>query len=337
MTSSKDIFNQAPPHAKVFISFDLLHSYFQVRVAEEDWELLAFVIPGGKFCFTRLIQGHLNLGDHLNINSQCILVGLHDALQIMDDFMSACMSLKDAYLRGSTLLTNAVKRNWKFSRRKAQVSTKITFCGLTIEATPKGKVLVTPSAQRLEELKALEVPRSIPEVRRVVGVFQTFNVHVASLSTKIPNLQKLAHKSDFQWNSDLQSEFEKAKEAINKHLILSPFDPQLPLQMFVDASAKGFGLVLVHPDVGESKKFLFAASAVAKDVHTRYTSYELELCGLVWALRKISYYRLGNKHVEILTDHWALESAMSRDPTPDLSNRVFQLLEEALSCNISIR
>ena len=58
---------------------------------------------------------------------------------------------------------------------------------------------------------------------------------------------------------------------------------------------------------------------------------------MVWALRKISYYRLGGKHVQILTDHRALEAAMSRDLTPDLSNRVFRLLEEALSCNISIK
>ena len=111
------------------------------------------------------------------------------------------------------------------------------------------------------------------------------------------------HISQTCWNTDLQAEFDKAKEAINKHLILSPFNPKLPLQMFVDASSKGFGLVLVHPDVGESKQFLFAASAVAKEVHKRYTSYELELCGLVWALRKISYYGLGGKHVEIGRAH----------------------------------
>ena len=85
MTSSKDIFHQIPHNAKVFISFDLLHSFFQVRVAEEDWHLLSFVIPSGKFCFTRLIQGHLNSGDHLNMESQCLLVGLRDILQIMDD------------------------------------------------------------------------------------------------------------------------------------------------------------------------------------------------------------------------------------------------------------
>ena len=109
MTSSKDIFRQIPHHAKVFISFDLLHSFFQVRVAEEDWHLLSFVIPSGKFCFTRLIQGHLNSGDHLNMESQCLLVCLRDALQIMDDFMSACSSLQDAYIKGSVLLQNAVR------------------------------------------------------------------------------------------------------------------------------------------------------------------------------------------------------------------------------------
>merc|ERR1711867_57177 len=166
---------------------------------------------------------------------------------------------------------------------------------------------------------------------------QTFNLHVVGLSTKIPNLQKLAHESLFTWNTDLQGELNRAKEAIEKHLILFPFDPSLPLQMFVDACIQGFGLVLVHPAEGESKQFLFAASAVAKEVHTRYTSYELELCGLMWTLRKISYYGLGNRHVEVLTDHRALESAMQRRLTPELSNRVFRLLEEALSCNISIK
>ena len=154
------------------------------------------------------------------------------------------------------------------------MSTKVTFCGLSIQATPHSNVLVSPSQQCLDELKNLDVPQSIPDVMRVVGVLQTFNVHVVGLSTKIPNMQKLAHQSVFSWNTDLQEELDRAKETIDKHLILSPFNPELPLQMFVDACIQGFGLVLVQPDVGESKQFLFAASAVAKEVHTRYTSYE---------------------------------------------------------------
>ena len=178
-------------------------------------------------------------------------------------------------------------RNWRFSFKKAQVSTKVTFCGLSIEATPDSRVLVTPSAQRMDELKALDPPENIPDVRRVVGVFQTFNSHVAALSTRIPNLQRLAHKSVFTWNEDLEQEYRRAKEAIQKHLILSPFNPAKPLEMYVDSSALGFGLVLVQPDIGEAKHFIFTASSVAKEVHGRYTSYELELTGLVWSLRKI--------------------------------------------------
>ena len=136
----------------------------------------------------------------------------------MDDFMAACSSLKDAYLKGATLLRNAVLRNWRFSFKKAQVSTKVTFCGLSIEATPDSRVLVTPSAQRMDELKALDPPENIPDVRRVVGVFQTFNSHVAALSTRIPNLQRLAHKSVFTWNEDLEQEFRRAKAVSYTHL-----------------------------------------------------------------------------------------------------------------------
>ena len=57
MTSSRDIFHQVNPEARVFISFDLLHSFFQVRGAEEDWHLLTFVIPSGKYTFMWLEQG----------------------------------------------------------------------------------------------------------------------------------------------------------------------------------------------------------------------------------------------------------------------------------------
>ena len=56
----------------------------------------------------------------------------------------------------------------------------------------------------------------------------------------------------------------------------------------------------------------------------------------MWSLRKITYYRLGNEHVHIFTDHRALEAAMQRPLSPDLSSRVFRLLEEAMSCNITI-
>ena len=104
MTSSRDIFNQIPHQAKVFISFDLLHSFFQVRVAEDDWELLAFVIHSGKYCFTKLIQGGLNSGDLLNINSQCIMVGLQDALRIMDDFIIDLDKGTEVHLLGNHLL-----------------------------------------------------------------------------------------------------------------------------------------------------------------------------------------------------------------------------------------
>ena len=115
------------------------------------------------------------------------------------------------------------------------------------------------------------------------------------------------------------------------------FNPDLPLEMFIDASHLGFGLVLVQPGEEGTKHYLLSASAGIKDVQMRYTSYELELTGMVWAIRKVAYYRMGNKHLLILTDHKALQSAMNRPLTPDLSQSVFHLSEEALSCNISVK
>ena len=99
-SSSESVLRSIPSKAKVFLSLDLLQSYFQLKVHQDDWELLVFILPSGKFIVCRAPMDHHGSGDDLNIASRCLLIGLEQAIKIMDDVLLAACSLKEAYLIG---------------------------------------------------------------------------------------------------------------------------------------------------------------------------------------------------------------------------------------------
>ena len=89
-------------------------------------------------------MGWLGSGDELNISSRCLLLGLESAKKILDDILLHASSLKEAYLLGSRLMMNAIMKGWIFSSRKARISNKVTFCGLSLAADKDRQVSILP-------------------------------------------------------------------------------------------------------------------------------------------------------------------------------------------------
>ena len=55
----------------VFISFDLLMSYWQLAVHEDNIHFLAYLLPSGKWAICHGPIGYLGSGDELSISSRC--------------------------------------------------------------------------------------------------------------------------------------------------------------------------------------------------------------------------------------------------------------------------
>ena len=116
----------------LFISFDLIQAYYQLRVAEESIHLLVFLCPWGKFCMARLPMGWTGSGDYLHITTRALLSGMDRAINIFDDLPLQPHSGTEAYQLGAKILCQAIQRNLKFSKTKFQVSPKVVFCGLPL-------------------------------------------------------------------------------------------------------------------------------------------------------------------------------------------------------------
>ena len=100
-----------------------------MKVAPEDWHLLTFLFPTGKYQFKKLPMGWTESQDHLNCTIQCLLVNIQGIQAMMDDFLVVSKGLNEAYTRTLQLLINAVMHGWVFSRRKMRVATDVISAG----------------------------------------------------------------------------------------------------------------------------------------------------------------------------------------------------------------
>ena len=90
------------------------------------------------------------------------------------------------------------------------------------------------------------------------------------------------------------------------------FDPKKPTELHTDAArTKGLGFVLLQEQKGE-KKLVQCGSRFLGDAETRYSMVELELLGVVWAMKKCHIYLSGMKDFKIIVDHKPLESILNK-------------------------
>ena len=140
-----------------------------------------------------------------------------------------------------------------------------------------------------------------------------FTTKLAELSEPLrPLLSKKNKKSQnkLDWKDKHTTTFEQIKKQIiniteNKH-----FDINKETRVKCDASRKGLGAALEQKHNSIWKPVAYARRFLNK-LEERYSTNELELLAIVWALKHFKYYLYGNKIPQ--TDHQALLSALKNN------------------------
>lgn len=111
----------------------------------------------------------------------------------------------------------------------------------------------------------------------------------------------------FRWGPIENGAFKKIQQSISKDTMLRSYDPNLPVELEVDASQKALGGVLSQ----EGQPVLFISKVLSR-AETNYSQIEREALAIVWGIRRCHRFLCGRKF-KLITDHRPLVFLLATD------------------------
>ncbi|GJR50977.1 putative reverse transcriptase domain-containing protein [Tanacetum coccineum] len=156
--------------------------------------------------------------------------------------------------------------------------------------------MLNPS--KIEAVKNWESHRTLFEVHSFLGLVGYYHRFIEKFSKIAKSLTILTQKSKTcDWGEEQERAFQTLKDKLYNALILALPDGPEDFVVCCDASGLGLGYVLM-----KRGKVIAYASRQLKIHQKNYTTHDLELGAVVFALKIWRHYLYGTKSV-IYTDH----------------------------------
>ena len=136
-------------------------------------------------------------------------------------------------------------------------------------------------------------------------------------------MTELTHKNrKFEWEKDQETAFQLLKRKLCEAPILALPEGNDNFVVYCDASRRGLGAVLMQKD-----KVIAYASRQLTTHEENYTTHDLELGAVVFALRIWRHYLYGTK-CTVFTDHKSLQHILNQKELNMRQRRWIELLAD---------
>ena len=139
-------------------------------------------------------------------------------------------------------------------------------------------------------------------------------------------------KNQWQWNEREEQAFNTLKKSLVVAPVLHAPDFDLPFVVTTDASLVSVGAIL-EQDFSQGLQPIAYKSRKLNPAETRYSAYERELLGIVWAIGKWRHY-LEGKHFTVQTDHSSLRHLPNQ---PSVNRRIWKWVSILQGYDMDIR
>ena len=315
-----DLFDQLQG-ASCFSKIDLRSGYHQLRVSDDDIPKTAFRTRYGHYEFLVMPFGLTNAPAVFMdlMNRVCRPYLDQFVIVFIDDILIYSKSKSDHESHLCLILELLRKEQLyaKFSKCEFWLN-EVQFLGHVVN--DKG-IHVDPT--KIEAVKSWVTPTTPTEVRSFLGLAGYYRRFISNFSKISLPLTALTQKNKpFVWGSEQETAFQTLKNKLCNAPILSLPDGDDDFVVYCDASKQGLGCVLM-----QRGKVIAYASRQLKVHEVRYTTHDLELGAVVFALKIWRHYLYGTKCV-IFTDHKSLQHILNQKELNMRQRRWVELLND---------
>ncbi|KAI3744724.1 hypothetical protein L1987_57815 [Smallanthus sonchifolius] len=323
-----DLFNQL--QGSSFNSkIDLRFGYHQLRVRDEDISKTAFRTRYGHYEFMVMTFGLTNApAVFMDLMNRVCKPYLDQFVIVFIDDILIYSKNKEEHEEHLRLILELFKREQlyaKFSKCEFWIR-EVQFLGHVVNE--KG-IHVDPS--KIEAIKNWAAPTTPTEVRQFLGLAGYYRRFIEGFSKIAQPLTALTQKRKaYNWGDNQESAFQHLKQKLCSAPILALPEGTDDFVVYCDASIQGLGCVLM-----QREKVIAYASCQLKIHEKNYTTHDLELGAVVFALKIWRHYLYGTK-CTIYTDHKSLQHIFKQKELNMRQRRWVELLND-YDCAIRIR
>ncbi|CAH8528184.1 unnamed protein product [Schistosoma rodhaini] len=284
---------------KYFAKLDLADAYLQVEVAEESRELLTINTHRGLFQYNRLPFGVKTAPSIFQQLMDTILSGIPGVATYLDDILIVATTSEQLRERTTAVLQRVSDNGFRLRPEKCQLFLKsVKYLGFIFDAAGR-----RPDPENIRAIRTMPTPTNISTLRSFLGLVSYYSAFVPSMHDIRAPLNYLLNKDiSWNWTKECENAFCKLKTIISSELLLTHYDPSLPIVVAADASAFGLGAVISHQFPDATEKAIMHASRTLTPAEKKYGQIEKEALALVFAVRRFHKFLYGRRFT-LLTDH----------------------------------
>ncbi|GJS12152.1 putative reverse transcriptase domain-containing protein, partial [Tanacetum coccineum] len=189
----------------------------------------------------------------------------------------------------------------KFSKCEFWIP-KVQFLGHVIDSQG---IHMDPA--KIESIKDLASPKNPTEIRQFLGLVGYFRRFIKGFSKVAKPMTKLMQKKvTFEWGDKKEASFQTLKNKLCSAPIASLPQGAKNFIVYCNASHKGLGAVLM-----QNEKMIAYVSRQLKIHEKNYTTHDLELVEVVFALKIWRHYLYGTKRM-VFMDHKSLQHILDQ-------------------------
>ncbi|GJV93987.1 putative reverse transcriptase domain-containing protein [Tanacetum coccineum] len=314
--------------SSVYSKIDLRSGYHQLRIIEEDILITAFRTRYGHFEFHVMPFGLTNAhAVFMDLMNRVCKLYLDKFVIVFIDIILVYSKGEEEHGKNLKIILELLKKERlyaKFSKCDFWLNS-VQFMGYVID---RSGVHVDPA--KIEAIKSWVAPTTPTEVRQFLGLAGYYRRFIEGFSLISKPLTKLTQKNKkYEWGEEEEA-FQTLKQKLCSALILALPKGTEDFMVYCDASLKGYGAVLM-----QREKVIAYASRQLKVHEENYTTYDLELGVVVFALRLWRHYLYGTKCM-VFIDHKSLRYILNHKELNLRQRRWIKLLSD-YDCEIRYR